>query len=59
MVFMHDTRIHFAELTVQFNITEYSVNEEEGTGKFILELSGPADRRVTVLLTTLNGTALG
>ena len=52
-------RIHFAELTVQFNITENSVNEEEGTGEFILELSGPADRRVTVLLITLNGTALG
>ena len=55
---MHDIRIYFAEVTLQFNTIEYSVNEG-GAIEFMLELSGPADRQVTVLLTTFNGSALG
>ena len=45
-------------VTVGFNPIEYIV-DEEGSGVFIVELSAPVQRDVTVMLITSSVTALG
>ena len=48
--------IYAAVLSVEFNTTEYTVNEQE-TGVFLLGLSTSADRNVSVVLTTSDQSA--
>ena len=47
-----------AALSVQFNPDVYSVNEGEQV-VFMVELSSPADREVTVQFATVDGSAMG
>ena len=55
-IFLFGNVIYAAVLTVEFNTTEYTVNEQE-TGVFLLELSTSADRNVSVILTTSDQSA--
>ena len=48
--------IYAVVLTVEFNTTEYTVNEQE-TGVFLLGLSTSADRNVSVVLITSDQSA--
>ena len=56
---MHTIKIASpAALSVQFNPDVYSV-DEGGQVVFMVELSSPADREVTVDFTTVDGSATG
>ena len=54
--FLFHNIIYAAVLSVEFNTTEYTVNEQE-TGVFLLGLSTSADRNVSVVLTTSDQSA--
>ena len=54
----NDDIIYAAVLTVEFSTAEYVVNEGEN-GSFTIELSLQADRNVSVMLNTTDGSARG
>ena len=47
------------DITVSFNQSTYSVNEDAGTAQLLLMLSNPSSTDITVVVYNTNGTAFG
>ena len=52
-------RISLSDVTVGLSSANYSVFESDGVVNITLELTGDAEREVTVLIETQNGDAIG
>ena len=52
-------RISLSDVTVGLSSANYSVFESDGVANITLELTGDAEREVTVLIETQNGDAIG
>ena len=49
----------FLAVTVSFNLVQYTVNEGVGTVQLQLVKIGPTNILVTVMVSTMDGTAVG
>ena len=59
LVVIRDKFVHSAELYVEFCELLIPVNEGDVTAIFLLILNNPANRNVTVLITTSDASAIG